>query len=121
MQYLKKYGIHLFYTVATLILFLLLITTLYYFNIIGPNIYKTLKIIIVFVNIFCSAFILGRKTLMKGYLEGLKLGIIFSLLLLVLTFILNLTFKPKILLYYIIIISTSILGSMIGISRKKEN
>lgn len=120
MTYLKKYGLHLVYTITSIILSLLLITTLNYFNIISSTFYNILKIIILLLNIFISNFILGKKAISKGYLEGLKSSIIIILLLLVFSFLLNLSLHPKIIIYYLIIIGTSILGSMIGINQKKR-
>lgn len=62
---------------------------------------------------------IGRKSSKKGYLEGLKLGgiIILSLLLINLLFIR--TFSLSILMYYLIILASSIIGSMIGINIKR--
>lgn len=120
MTYFKKYGLRLIYTILAIILSLLLITILYYYNLINQNTYKILKIIVILLNIFISSFILGKKASNKGYLEGIKFSIIIILLLLILTLIFNLTFKPKIILYYFIILTTSTLGSMIGISKNKD-
>lgn len=120
MTYLKKYGLRLIYTILFILLSLLLITILYYYNLINQNTYKILKIIVILLNIFISSFILGKKTSNKGYLEGAKFSLIIISLLIILTIILNLTFKPSIILYYFIIFATSTLGSMIGISKNKE-
>lgn len=121
MTYLKKYGLHLIYTTISILLSLLLITTLNYFNIISSTVYNILKIIVLLLNLFISNFILGKKAISKGYLEGLKLSIITILLLLIFSFILNLPLQPKIIIYYLIIIGTSVLGSMIGINKKKDS
>ena len=76
MTYIKKYGKRLLFTTISILLSLLAITLLYYFNIIGQNTNKVLKIIAILVNIFISSFILGKNTLKKGYLEGIKLALI---------------------------------------------
>ena len=76
MTYIKKYGLRLIYTIISILISLLLVTCLYYFNIIGNNTYKFLKIIIILFNIFISSFILGKNSISKGYLEGIKLAII---------------------------------------------
>ena len=112
MTYLKKYGLRLLYTFLVIIISLLLINTLYYFNIINNNLYKVLKIIPILISIFINAYILGKNTDQKGYLEGLKLSI---------TLITKQPLKLKVILYYLIIGITSILGSMIGINKKKDS
>lgn len=120
MNNLKTYGLRLIYTIISLLLSLILLTTLYYFNLISPTTYKVLKITIFLINIFISAYILGKKAKTKGYLEGIKLSSIIIPLLFILTVLTNSPLKLRIIIYYLIIIFTALLGSMIGINRKKE-
>ena len=110
MTYIKKYGLRLLYTIISILLSLLFLTITY----------KILKIIILLLNIFINSFILGTKTTNKGYLEGIKFSLIIISILLILTLLLNLSIKPRIILYYLIIIFTSTLGSMIGINKNKN-
>ena len=121
MLYLIKYGKRLLWMIISLLLSLIFINTLYYFNFISTNTYKILEIIIFIINIFISAYILGKNTTQKGYLEGIKYSLIIISLFILLTLLINEPFKLKILIYYLIIIITSILGSTMGINRKKEN
>lgn len=120
MTYLKKYGLRLLYTIISILVSILIITTLYYFNIISSATYNILKIVVLLINIFISSFILGKKAVSKGYLEGIKLSIMIIPILLMLSLILGLSLKPRVIIYYLIIASTSIFGSMVGISRKRE-
>ena len=110
MTNIKKYLLRLAYTFLSLLLSLLFITTLYYFNLINENIYKVFKIVILIVNIFIS----------KGYLEGLKLSIMLIPFFLIGTLLLKEPLKLTIIIYYLIITMTATLSSMIGILRKKE-
>lgn len=121
MTYLKKYGLRVLYTFLIIIISLLLINTLYYFNIINNSVYKVLKIIPIIISIFINAYILGKNAEQKGYLEGLKLSIIIILVFFILTLITKQPIKLKVILYYLIISITSILGSMIGINKKKDS
>lgn len=79
-----------------------------------------LKIITILLSIFIPTFILGKKSECKGYLEGLKYGAI----LIVLSLILNIIFKTKfsfdIIIYFIIMLVSAMLGSMMGINFKKN-
>lgn len=120
MIYLKKYGLRLLYTLTSLFICLLLLTTIYYFNLISPNTYKILKIIILLVNIFISGYILGKKANNKGYLEGLKLALIIIPIFFILTLLTTNGLEVKLILYYFIILFTSIFGSMFGISKKRN-
>ena len=120
MTYIKKYGLRLLYTIISILLSLLFLTIIYNYNLINQNTYKILKIIILLLNIFINSFILGTKTTNKGYLEGIKFSLIIISILLILTLLLNLSIKPRIILYYLIIIFTSTLGSMIGINKNKN-
>ena len=115
-----KYILRTAYTIVLIIFLSIILTTLYYFNLIGPITNKFLKIFIPIISIFINSFILGRKTLNKGYLEGFKLSLIFISIFLVSSLITK-SFSFKLILYYLIIIITSILGSMIGINTKKES
>lgn len=120
MTYVKKYGLRFLYTVFSIIISLLLLTTLYYFNIISSNIYQVLKIIIIITNIFISGFLLGKQTPNKGYLEGIKLTLICIPFCLLVSLFTNQSIHLKVLLYYLIIAITAILGSMIGINKRKN-
>lgn len=119
MNFLIKYGLGIIYTLAGVVGALLLITLLYYFNFVNDQVFSFLKLFIVLGSAFVNSFILGRKTDKKGYLEGAKFGLIIILLMLIPT-IISANFKFKILIYYLIILITTILGSMIGISKKRN-
>lgn len=118
MTYLKKYSLRILYTFILIIILLLLTTTLYYFNIINNSTYKVLKIIIVLISLFINSFILGKNTSKKGYLEGIKFSLIVIPIFFILTILTNKTLNPSMLLYYLILLITSIFGSMVGISKK---
>lgn len=121
MTYIKKYGKRLLFTMISILLSLLAITLLYYFNIIGQNTNKVLKIIAILVNIFISSFILGKNTIKKGYLEGIKLALIIIPIFIITSLLTSSKIEIRAILYYIIILITSILGSMIGINKRKES
>ena len=117
MTYIKRS----IYTIISLIVCLLLLTTLYYFNLINTNIYKYLKFFIIIINIFISSYILGKSATSKGYLEGIKNASIYIILFIIFSLLINSFFSPKYLLYYFIILFTSTVASMFGISKKKKS
>ncbi len=120
MTYLKNLGISLLWIISIFLIFTFIITFLNYINIIGDNVISIFKILIPVISLFIGGFMIGKRSKNKGWLEGLKLGFIFSILIVIFNFLaFNNSFKIKYLLFYLIIIISSILGSMIGINRKK--
>lgn len=120
MNYLKKYGIRLAYTLASIFLSILLLTTLYQFDLISEKVFSIVKIIILLICLFINSFLLGKTAENKGYLEGVKFSIIIITLFILLTFIFNLAFSSRMILYYLIIFLTIILGSILGINKKRS-
>ena len=115
-NYLKSFAL------TILIIFggAIITTLLEYFTNNTQVLINILKIITILLSIFIPTFILGRKSERKGYLEGLKYGTI----LIVLSLILNIIFKTKfnfdIIIYFIIMLVSAMLGSMMGINFKKN-
>ena len=99
----------------------LLIAILNYFNIISSNAITIIDTIIMVVIFAVLGFINGKKAEKKGYLTGLKVGGLLSLILLIFSFIL---FKSDIrfssFIYYLILIVSCIFGSMLGINKKSD-
>ena len=121
MKYLKKLGFSFIYIISSILILTFIITIFNYFNIINNKTISIFKILIPVISLFIGGYYIGKKSNNKGYLEGLKLGIIFSLFIIIFNFlVLSNSFKLKYLLFYIIIIISSILGSMIGINKKSK-
>lgn len=110
MNYLKS----LIYSFSSLLLINLIITLLNYINIININIVNIFSYITPFISFFIGGLFLGSKSNQKGWLEGIKLGIIEILFILIINILFN---KYNFILYFIILIS-SILGSILGINMK---
>lgn len=119
MKYLKRLGITYGWIFIIFFSLTLIITILSYFNLFNDSIISFLKIMIPIISLFIGGLIIGRHSLKKGWLEGLKIGLLFSI---ISFFISLLFFKYNFhfsnLLFYIIITTSSILGSMIGINYK---
>lgn len=119
MSFIKKEGKALLISITTLFVFTFILTVLNYINLIKFNIVNILEIIILFITIFSGSFYVGKKSKQKGWLEGLKFGLIFLIILVLFDYLgFNIKFELKNLLYYCILLASSILGSMIGISFK---
>lgn len=106
-------------SVISILVLNLIITILNYISIINLNIINILKYIIPFISVFIGGLYIGKQSINKGWLEGLKLGILFVMIL----FIINLVFYDynfKQIILYITVIMGSILGGIIGINKKQR-
>ena len=112
-NYLKSYG---YLIILILILTTILSVISYFFNI-SSNI---IKIIIPTISLLVSSFILGKNTKEKAYIEGIKFSLIYIIICTILKLIFKTNFNYKVIIIYILIIFTSIIGSTIGINTQKK-
>ena len=75
--------------------------------------------IIPFISLFIGSFILGKNTNNKGFIEGIKFGSIFIVLFILLNIILKLGFTKESIILYMIMIISSMTGSILGINKRK--
>ena len=122
MEFLKNSLISLLYIFSIIIVSTFLVTTLNYFNIIGPKLLTIFKILIILSSMFTGGIIIGKNSKQKGWLEGIKLGLIVTVILILFKYLgLNQKFLITNIIYYIILIISCTLGSMIGINKKKND
>ena len=120
MRYLKNLGRTLLYMLVIVLVFTLIVTLLSYFNIFGDNITKIMKFIIPTISTFIGGIMMGKRTNKKGIIEGARLSFIIITILMLLSVILS-SFKRQSLIYYLIIMVTTIFGSLIGVNKKNTN
>lgn len=117
MKYLKV----LLYIIIPILILNIFVSIFYYFNIIGNNSINYLKLIMVAISMLIGGIYIGSKTTKKGWLEGLKVGLEVIIILFIISY---LAFEQGIniknLIYYLIILSSTTLGSMIGINKRKK-
>lgn len=119
---IKKYLKSLLYILVCLLSFSLLLTILSYFNIIGSNTLKYLKLISLITSLFIGGLYIGKHASKKGYMEGLKIGAIMVILIMLLNYLgFESNFSIGSILYYLIILTSSILGSILGINKRLSN
>lgn len=89
-------------------------------NLLGLKTYDIALLVVMVITSIISGFFVGRKSTKKGYINGLSFGIMLSLVM----FIFSLFFRSKYgldtLIYFLIIIASSTVGSMIGIQRNEK-
>ena len=117
MKYLKAFLIVLLTTILVNILF----SSLCYFDIIGNTTNSVLKILSILIFSFISGLYIGIKSSNKGYLEGIKVGLITILFMILLSYLgFNDNFNMIKILYYFLILLVTIIGSVIGINKKEK-
>lgn len=107
------------YTLCILIGSTIIITILNYFNILMGNVLKITELLIPIISIFIGSYILGKSSNNKGYIEGLKYGMAWIILFLIINLI-SKNFTYLSLIYYLILILIAIVSSIIGINRRKN-
>ena len=118
MKYLKRLlKAFLFAGISTLVL-TFLFTLLNYFGLIGSSVMTVIKIIIPLFSIALGGFILGKGALKNGWMEGLKIGLIIILLILIFNLIF-LGVDVKDFIFYAALLISSMFGSMLGINTNK--
>lgn len=113
--YLKS----MLYSIGTILIGAIIITILNYFNILTGTLLKIISLLIPIIGIFVGSYKIGKMSNKKGYIEGLKYGTIWSLLLLILNLILK-SFTVSSLLYLVILILISMFAGVLGINRKSN-
>jgi putative membrane protein (TIGR04086 family) len=86
----------------------------------GDKVVEVLKLLTSIISIFIGAFIVGKSSERKGWLEGLKYSGILIIIIALLTLIFSLGFSSETIIYYLIVIACSVIGSMVGISIKEK-
>lgn len=116
-----KYLKTLLYVTIGTFFFNLILTLLYYFNIIGANVNSYLKLIFMAIIMITGGLIIGLKADKKGWLEGIKIGgIVICLMFLVSYLGFDKSLNIKSIIYYVLLILSSMLGSVIGINKKSS-
>ncbi|MEG0994867.1 MAG: TIGR04086 family membrane protein [Bacilli bacterium] len=117
MNLIKKYFSSLGFIIM-IILGLIILTVFNYFNLINDNIIKYFKILIPIIASISGGIYIGTKSLNNGYVEGLKVGLTFITILGLISYLgLEKFINIKMLLYYFILLISSMFGSMIGINK----
>lgn len=121
MEKIKKHSLSIGISLSLILIFSFFINLLNYYDLLSANLYKISLVLLVALSIFVSAFILGKNTKEKGYLEGIKFGILIVLIMSIISYLAfdnNITIKS--IIYYLILLITSATGSAFGINNKKE-
>lgn len=122
MNYLKNLGISIIYILAFILGLTFIFTLLNYIGLLNNTVISIIKIIIPVISMFIGGFVIGKKTGKKGWLEGLKLSLIFLIILTLFNYLgLKSNISLKVGIYYLILIISTMFGSIIGVNKHKPN
>ena len=114
---------YLKYTSIFLILELMITFIISLLNLLGVNSGITTIILLIsnVILFFILNFINAKNMKKKGFLEGIVLGLIFIILMILIKVILfDNAFKISTIIYYLILFITSIFGGMFGVNKKSD-
>ena len=100
----------------------LLITLFNYIGLIGLKIVTVFSYITPFIAMFVGSLLLGKTSNNKGWLEGIKYGLICVVIFFIFNYLaFDSGFNISNIILYIITLVSSVFGGMIGINLKKDN
>ena len=112
-NYVKCYG----YLMGLIVIMTFIFSLVsYFFNFTSIII----KVIIPIISLLVASIILGKNVKEKAYIEGIKFSVIYIALITILKLIFKTSFDYKVIIVYILMILTSIIGAMIGINIRKK-
>ncbi len=118
----KKYGEAFLLVLIFLGFFSMASTLLGYFNITSLKVTEYLILFLTMISLFIGGFFLGKKCEQKGWLEGMKIGSIMIFLFFLIGYLgLDQGLNIRVCIYYLLLLISSVLGSMIGINKKEED
>lgn len=119
MDNVKNYLIAIGYFLLAVAVFAIILTIFNYYDIVTNKLFKVIKVLIPSLALFIGGYKVGNNANKKGYIEGIKLSLIVIVILFMFSYLgFNASFSISLILYYIILIISSMLGAMIGINKK---
>ena len=116
MKYFKVYLMFL----LTIIITSIIIGTLSFHYLVKEQTAFIIQNIILFIILFIHSYKLGMIKHKNGYLEGIKFGGLIDFLFIVLGIVIKENFNFYKVIYYMLIILTSVVGSILGVNKKTK-
>lgn len=112
---LRKLLKNLIYTLSSILIVTFILNLLYYFNLFNDSVMNILLIISVLICFLISGRNFSKIDKSRGFISGLKIGLIYSVLFLIITLIFwKDNFKLIDLIYYILLSISSMFGGMLS-------
>lgn len=119
MNNLKKFGKPSLFIGTTLICYVLLLSLFHNLGILKLASLGKINFVAMSLFMFLLGFSRGKKASKKGYLEGLKIGGIAVAVLFLLNILFTRHFDLYVVLYYLVLLTSAVIGSMIGINLRR--
>lgn len=118
----KKYGEVFLLILVLLFIFSAITTLLGYYNVFTNKVIQPMSLFLTLLTFFLGGIFLGVRSEKRGWLEGLKLGLTTIFLFFLIRYLgFDQGMNLKGFLYYLLLLASPMLGSMIGINKRKEN
>lgn len=119
---MKKYLIPVAVNIGIMLIGTLISSILYYFNLTSDKINSIILYLISFSSIFIGSLMLAKGLKYKGLITGLFYFLFWFIISIFLSLVIFKTgFNVKNIIYYLILLAFSLLGSIIGKNVQKEN
>lgn len=121
MLFFKKLGKSFLTSLIILFSLTLVITIFNYIGLFSLSIVNAFSYITPFISLFIGGILMGKGCVSKGWLEGIKFGLICVIIFFIFNYLaFGSFFNISNIILYIITLVASILGSMIGINLKEN-
>ena len=107
------------YTLGIILISTIIITIFNYFNLLSGIPLKVVRLLVPLIGIFIGSFKIGKVSSKKGYIEGIKYGSIWIILLLIINLITK-NFTITSIIYYVLLLFISAFAGVLGINRKRS-
>lgn len=122
MSFLKNCGFGCLYSFISIFLLTFVLTFFSYIDFVNSGWFIFFMIFNLVFSIFLGGFVVGKGSRCKGFLEGIKFGVIALLIISLINFMgFQSSFDMKFVMFSFIIIVSAMLGGMVGICFKKNN
>lgn len=116
---LKNYLRSFIWSLSFILISTIIITIFNYFNILNGTVLKVIELLIPLVAVFIGSYKLGKTKNEKGYIEGLKYGLLWAVILIIFN-IINNSFTLSLVIYLVVFLAVSIFASILGINKRAK-
>ena len=118
---MKKFSLILnnyIFFILSMLVYLIVISALGHFSLFSYKVVSVISYVFMVILFFITGFKLGNRSISKGYLSGLIMGLSNVLLMVLLGIIFKSIPGVTSIIYYSTLILSSVIGGMFGINRK---
>ena len=120
--FIKKYVIPFLYSFFIIFVFSFIFSILYYFNIIGDKVNDVLLWITGVISIFVGSLKFSKGLRFKGLINGAIYYLVFLIISIILSLVIfKSDFDIKNIIYYVVLLLSSVLGGIIGKNIKADD